>query len=193
MMIDQVRHYIEHNLDRALTLDTLGHAFAVSPFHLQRVFKATTGLTPREYANECRLSAVKKRLSSGQNVTEALYEAGYGSSSRLYERSYRQLGMTPRSYAKHGEGELISCAFVRSSFGLLLTAATERGLCFLQFGSAEDELMDALRAEFKAATIVENAEPLAIWIDSVSKYLSGNNFNLDIPVDVPGTSFQQSV
>ncbi len=193
VMIEQVRNYIEQNLDQTLTLEKLGRAVGASPFHLQRVFKATTGLTPREYADECRLSAVKKGLSSGHQVTEALYEAGYSSSSRLYERSNQQLGMTPRSYAKHGDGELISCAFVRSPLGLLLMAATARGLCFLQFGTSEDELMEALQIEFKAATILQNAEPLSVWINSLSEYFAGHKVNLDVPVDMTGTSFQQSV
>jgi AraC family transcriptional regulator of adaptative response/methylated-DNA-[protein]-cysteine methyltransferase len=192
MMIEQVCNYIEQNLDQSLTLEKLGRAVGASPFHLQRVFKATTGLTPREYADECRLSALKKGLSSGHQVTEALYEAGYSSSSRLYERSNQQLGMTPRSYAKGGEGELINCAFVRSPLGLLLMAATARGLCFLQFGTLEDELMEALQVEFKAATIVENGEPLSVWINRLCEYFAGHE-DLDIPVDVTGTSFQQSV
>lgn len=164
-----------------------------SPFHLQRVFKAVTGLSPRQYAAERRLAAVKKELGAGRPVTEALYEAGYSSSSRLYERSAQELGMTPGSYARGGAGELINCTFVRCPLGLLLMAATARGLCFLQFGSTEDELMQALQGEFAAATLVENAEALTAWIERLNEFLTGRNANLDIPVDMRGTTFQQTV
>jgi AraC family transcriptional regulator of adaptative response/methylated-DNA-[protein]-cysteine methyltransferase len=193
MMIEQARNYIEQNLDQTLTLAKLGRSVGASPFHLQRVFKAATGLTPRQYADDRRLSAVKKGLSSGQKVTEALYGAGYNSSSRLYERSNQQLGMTPRTYAKRGEGELISCAFVRSPLGLLLMAATARGLCFLQFGASEDELMRALQVEFQAATILENAQPLSLWINALREYFALGKVTLDIAVDMIGTNFQKSV
>jgi AraC family transcriptional regulator of adaptative response/methylated-DNA-[protein]-cysteine methyltransferase len=193
MLVEQIRKYIENNLDQKLTLENLGGALGASPFHLQRVFKANTGLTPKEYADECRLTAVKQQLASGRPVTESLYEAGYSSSSRLYERCGEQLGMTPRSYAKHGAGEIINCAFIRSPLGLLLMAATSRGLCFLQFGNSEVELMDLLQSEFSAATIVHNAEPLANWIDDLAAYLSGGAINPDMPIDMNGTTFQKAV
>lgn len=193
MIVEQLRDYIEKNIDQKLTLKKMGDAIGLSPFHLQRVFKSTTGLTPREYADECRLSAVKKELKTGRMVTEALYEAGYGSSSRLYERSSQQLGMTPASYAKRGAGELINCAFVQSNMGLLLMAATARGLCFLQFGSSAEKLMLTLKSEFSAATIEENSEALSAWMNRLVEYLEGRIKNLDVPVDMAGTTFQQSV
>jgi AraC family transcriptional regulator, regulatory protein of adaptative response / methylated-DNA-[protein]-cysteine methyltransferase len=193
MLVENVQKYIEDNLDQKLTLEKLGGTFGASPFHLQRVFKANTGLTPKEYADECRLAAVKQQLSSGRPVTESLYEAGYSSSSRLYERSAERLGMTPRSYAKHGAGEIINCAYIRSALGLLLMAATSRGLCFLQFGNSEEELMSLLQNEFSAATIVQNAEPLSTWIQDFSAYLSGGRINPNIPIDMKGTTFQKAV
>lgn len=193
MIAQQIRDYIDKNLDQTLTLEQISVVIGASPFHLQRVFKSVTGLSPRQYAAECRLAAVKKELGAGKPVTEALYAAGYSSSSRLYERSSQQLGMTPASYARGGAGELIHCSFVRCPLGLLLMAATARGLCFLQFGSTEAELMQALQSEFAAATVVENAEPLTGWIERLNEYLSGRNFNLDVPVDMTGTIFQQAV
>jgi len=193
VLVKRVRTYIEKNLDQPLTLDVIGRAVGISPFHLQRVFKGSTGMTPREYVDECRLTAVKKELKSGRDVTEALYTAGYGSSSRLYERSAEQLGMTPRAYAKRGKGELIHCAFVRSQFGLLLVAGTTRGLCYVQFGKSEKDLMTSLISEFSAATIVENAEELSVYIEALAAYLAGQQPNLALPVDMIGTTFQQAV
>lgn len=193
IMVEQIREFIEKNLDQTVTLEAIGNAVGASPFHLQRVFKANTGLTPRQYADECRLKAVKKELNAGRQVTDALYQAGYSSSSRLYERSTQQLGMTPRSYAKRGAGELINYAYIHSPMGALLMAGTARGLCFLQFGESEADLISALKCEFEAATIVQNAEPLSSWIGALHEYLEGNKKGLDVPVDMSGTTFQQAV
>lgn len=194
MLVEKVQKYIEENLDQSVTLDTIGTAVGASPFHLQRVFKATTGMTPRQYAEECRLAAVKKQLKNGLPVTEALYEAGYSSSSRLYETSTRKLGMTPGAYKRGGAGEVINCAFMPSPLGLLLLAATARGLCFLQFADKREELMEKLRAEFSAAVIVENPAALNEWIERLSTYLGGGSFcSTDLPVDLKGTAFQQTV
>ena len=193
MISAQLKDYIEGHLDEALTLAKLGQAVGVSPFHLQRIFKAETGLTPREYADECRLSAVKKELSAGRPVTEALYEAGYGSSSRLYERSTQNLGMTPGSYKKAGAGETINFAFIESDLGLLLMAATAKGLCFVQFGENQEELIEALESEFARAEIVENMDALSVWMDGLIQYLNGRTKSIDAPLDMHGTEFQQSV
>jgi AraC family transcriptional regulator, regulatory protein of adaptative response / methylated-DNA-[protein]-cysteine methyltransferase len=192
-LVMKVQNYIKENLDQSLTLERIGKAIGVSPFHLQRVFKSATGMSPRQYTDECRLSAVKSELKSGQDVTHALYEAGYSSSSRLYERSSRELGMTPGSYAKQGAGELINYALVHSPLGLLLLAGTKKGLCFLQFGDSENALVNALSEEFSAATMVQNAEPLSAWLESLSAYFAGRSKDLSVPVDLRGTIFQQSV
>lgn len=192
-LVMRVQEFIKQNLEQSLTLQAIGKAVGVSPFHLQRVFKAHTGLTPREFADECRMSAVKEQLKSGADVTSSLYQAGYSSSSRLYERSSNSLGMTPRAYAKQGAGELINFAIVHSPMGVLLIAGTHRGLCFLQFGESEAALANALCSEFTAATIVENAEPLSVWIEKLSDYLAGRSKDMDAPVDLRGTSFQQAV
>lgn len=194
MLVEKVQQYIKENLDQSVTLNMIGTAVGASPFHLQRVFKKTTGLSPREYAEECRLEAVKQQLKGGRPVTEALYEAGYSSSSRLYETSTRKLGMTPGAYKRGGAGEVINCAFVRSPLGMLLLAATGRGLCFLQFGDRQEELLDKLQEEFSAAVIVENPGELTDWIERLSNYLSGGEFRItDLPVDLKGTAFQQTV
>ncbi len=193
MMVEQLKTYMEQNLDRKLTLAELGSVVGTSPFHLQRVFKSETGLSPAKYMDECRLKSVKKELAAGRQVTEALYEAGYSSSSRLYERSARDLGMTPGAYAKGGAGESINYVFVQSSLGLLLMAATARGLCFLQFGHSKKDLREALSLEYTSATLVENTEALASWTERLMQYFSDTTRNLNLPVDSSGTTFQQAV
>jgi AraC family transcriptional regulator, regulatory protein of adaptative response / methylated-DNA-[protein]-cysteine methyltransferase len=192
-IVMQTRKHIEENLDQSLTLANISKAVGVSQFHLQRLFKSSTGLTPRQYAEECRLSTVKKELRSGRDVTGAMYDAGYSSSSRLYERSSQKLGMTPATYAKGGAGEIINYAYFKSPLGLLLVAGTEKGLCFLQFGESKDELISALRAEFGAARIEENKNSVSPWIDKLADYFAGKAPDLSLPVDLRGTDFQQAV
>ncbi len=191
-LVMKVREYIEENLDQSLTLETIGKAVGASPFHMQKVFKSSVGMSPRQYAEECRLKAVKKELKSGRDVTGAVFEAGYSSTSRLYERSTRNLGMTPGAYGKGGQGELISFAVVSSPLGLLLLAGTKKGLCFLQLGASEEELKTALATEFSAAMLVENAEALSSWIENLALYFRGS-CELEVPVDMRGTAFQQKV
>lgn len=193
MTVEQLRAYIDTHLDESLTLKKMGTAVGMSPFHLQRLFKSETGMTPREYVDASRLSALKQELRAGRQVTAALYEAGYSSSSRLYEGGASLLGMTPGSYKRRGADELIQFAFVRSELGLLMLGATERGLAFLQFGESEEELKEALQSEFPAATIARSADALAVWIDGVTRYLSGKVRNIELPVDMRGTAFQQAV
>ncbi len=123
----------------------IGGATGASPFHLQRAFKARAGLTPREYADEGWLSVVRKQLGSGRKMTEAVYEAGYGSSSRLHERSAPHRGMTPGAYARGGASELLNYAHVRSPLGLLLLAATARACS---------------RLDFRARCLEEHSHPL---------------------------------
>ncbi len=197
-VVAQVRRYIEEHLDEKLTLEKLAGVVELSPYYLQRLFKSRCELTPRQYADECRLSALKKRLSAGTQVTEAMYDAGYGSSSRLYERSAQQLGMTPGSYKKKGAGEQINFAFLGSDLGLIVLAATEKGLCFLQFGDSEEELIEALTREFSNATISKDTKALSAWLDALRHYLSKSTTSNDetieaIDVDLNGTLFQQAV
>lgn len=193
MTVEQLRAYNDAHLDELSTFKKMGKAVGMSPFYFKRLFKSETGMTPREYLDASRLSALKQELHAGRQVTAALYEAGYSSSSRLCQRGASLLGMTPGSYKKRGADELIQFAFIRSKLGLLILGATERGLAFLQFGESEEELKEALQSEFPAATIVQNADALAIWIGGVTRYLSGKMPNIELPVDMRGTAFQQAV
>lgn len=186
---------IDTQLDTALTLEQLGAAVGSSPYHLQRTFKAVLGVSPRQYRDELRKKRLKAQLKRGDNVTEALYAAGYSSSSRLYERADSQLGMTPASYRKGGAGTQIGYSIVECALGLLLVAATERGVCMVSLaGPAEAAMLtQALVAEFPAAQIVRDDDRLQPWTTALVAHLAGRQPDLGLPLDVQSTAFQRRV
>ena len=142
----RARVLIEQHPDQALTLDQLGAQIGASPSHVQRVFKRVVGITPRQYAEALRIDRLKARLKEGDNVTTALYQAGYNSSSRLYEQAPERLGMTPATYGRGGAGAQIGYAIADSPLGRLLVAATERGVCFVSLADS-DTMLEAALAE----------------------------------------------
>lgn len=192
-LVQRVCRYIDEHLDAALTLERLGAAVGVSPHHLQRTFKAALGITPRQYADARRVECLKTGLKEGQNVTEALYTAGYGSSSRLYERADEQLGMTPATYRRGGAGMTIGYALVDCVLGRLLVAATARGVCMVSLGDADAPLEEALAAEYPAATIRRDVEGLNEWVAAILRHLAGTQPHLDLPLDLQATAFQRRV
>src|SRR4051812_41454689 len=148
--IDKIRRACVYlaNVDGHPSLATLAARIGGSPYHLQRNFRRLVGVTPREYADACRLRRVKRRLRSGSDVTAAMFEAGYGSSSRFYERAAPKLGMTPSTYRRGGAGMNINYTIVDSSLGRLLVASTPRGVCAVAMGSSDVELERALAREY---------------------------------------------
>ncbi len=195
--IQQACAYIETHLEESLTLETLGGQVGLSPYHLQRTFKKAMGITPRQYAEACRLRQLKTRLREGDAVTTAMYDAGYGSSSRLYERTPHQLGMTPTTYRKGGQGMHITYTLVDCSLGRLLVAATERGVCAVSLGNSDTELEKALLGEYPAAEIARDGASLESWVSALLDYLAGGEDQqkrrLDLPIDVQATAFQWRV
>lgn len=189
--------HIEAHPNQVPTLEELGRHANLSPFHLQRLFKAAVGVTPRQYAEGCRLRSLKRELRSGESVTDAIYEAGFGSTSRVYERAATRIGMTPGRYRAGGAGVEISHATAGTPLGLLMMAATDRGLCFVQLGDGEAEMLECLRAEYPAATLSSmspDAEgPFQQWMQALRDYLEGAGTKLDLPVDVRGTAFQMKI
>ncbi|HEX9371470.1 MAG TPA: bifunctional DNA-binding transcriptional regulator/O6-methylguanine-DNA methyltransferase Ada [Roseiflexaceae bacterium] len=192
-LAERASRIIAASPDPAPTLSDLGARLGVSPYHLQRVFKRAIGITPRQYADACRLDRLKARLKEGDNVTTALYEAGYGSSSRLYEQAPDRLGMTPATYRRGGEGAAISYAIADSPLGRLLVAATERGIAFVALGEDEAALAETLRAEFPAAAINRDDEVIGVWVGAVLRHLRGEEPHLDLPLDIRATAFQWRV
>ncbi len=179
------------------TLDELGSAVGISPHHLQRLFKAMMGVSPRQYAEAIRLGRLKQSLRAGEPVTMALYGAGYGSSSRLYEKAPAHLGMTPASYAKGGRGARITYAIVAhprlGSLGRLLVAATERGVCMVSFGDTEAFLQAELETEFPEAEIGRDDGALAEWVGAVLDLADSATPHADLPLDIRATAFQWRV
>jgi len=139
------------------------------------------------------MGRLKARLRDGSDVTTALYDAGYGSSSRLYENGSTRLGMTPKSYGQGGAGVMIGYAIIDTALGRLLVATTERGVCAVSLGDDDAELLEALRAEYPAAD-VRAAEPAATgWVEAVAAFIDGQEIPADLPVDVRATAFQRRV
>jgi len=192
-MVEKARRYIEENLDAPLTLEELGQQLNVSHYHLQRSFKRVMGISPRQYAEAQRLSRLKTNLKEGDNVTTALYEAGYSSSSRLYERAPAQLGMTPATYGQGGKGAKISYAVVHCSLGQLLVAATERGVCFVSLGDDINTLEATLHKEYPQAEISRNDSGQAQWVNKILGYIEGHKTSPELPLDVKATTFQWQV
>jgi AraC family transcriptional regulator of adaptative response/methylated-DNA-[protein]-cysteine methyltransferase len=191
--VGKAREYIDLHFDEPMTLEALGRQVGMSPHHLQRTFKKAYGLTPREYQDALRLQRLKSELRTGGSVTTAIHEAGYGSASRVYEKSDARLGMPPGAYRRGGMGMAIRFGTVESPLGRLLVAATERGVCAVALGDDDATLEASLRAEFPRAGIERSTDGLAAWLDRFVEYLAGNGELASIPIDVQGTVFQQRV
>jgi AraC family transcriptional regulator of adaptative response/methylated-DNA-[protein]-cysteine methyltransferase len=187
---------IEGDEEGAPSLSRLAAELGVSPHHLQRTFKSITGVTPHQYAAALRARRLKSLLRGGEGVAAALYEAGYGSSSRLYEASDAQLGMTPATYRRGGRGMEIRYTVVACALGRLLVAATARGICAVALGDADGSLAAALGAEYPAARIERGDGGFDGWVEAIVGYLAGERARrgrLELPLDVMATAFELRV
>ncbi|MCC7417124.1 MAG: bifunctional DNA-binding transcriptional regulator/O6-methylguanine-DNA methyltransferase Ada [Acidobacteria bacterium] len=194
--VDRIRRACAHlaNAEARPSLSTLARHLGGSRYHLQRNFKRLVGITPREYADACRLARVKRGLRAGEAVTGALLDAGYGSASRFYERAAPKLGMPPRTYGRGGAGATIGYVMVASPLGRLLVAATPRGICSIALASSDHELESSLRAEYPAAVLAHaSTGALTRWTRQVVDHLAGRLPRLDLPLDIRATSFQWQV
>jgi AraC family transcriptional regulator, regulatory protein of adaptative response / methylated-DNA-[protein]-cysteine methyltransferase len=169
----------------------------MSPFHFQRSFKRVVGVTPKEYIEAERLRSFKSGLRGAASVTQAIYDAGYGSASRVYERIDTRLGMTPKQYRTGGAGVEISYASAQTALGCVLIGATDRGVCFLQFGTSEEALRRILAGEYPNAGL----EPMSQsqrgafddWMRELARRIEGHSTPRDLPLDIRGTAFQLKV
>jgi AraC family transcriptional regulator of adaptative response/methylated-DNA-[protein]-cysteine methyltransferase len=190
--LDHARRLLDQD---DIGLAQLGAAVGLSPGHLQRRFREQFGLSPAEYRAQRRLQALKRGLREGQAVTQALYEAGYGSPSRVYEDGAARLGMAPLAYRRGGEGLQIRWSLVKTALGLALVAATERGVCAVSLGDDAEELEAQLRAEFPRAQLqrVDSGRDdfLAPRLQAVADALAQKDGQ--VPVELIGTAFQQRV
>jgi AraC family transcriptional regulator, regulatory protein of adaptative response / methylated-DNA-[protein]-cysteine methyltransferase len=192
-VIRRACRYLDEQREDRLSLADLGKHVDVPPHQLLRWFKQIVGITPREYTEARRIDRLKERLREGGSVTRALYDVGYGSSSRLYERAQDRLGMTPATYRRGGHGMRIEYAIANSAFGRLLVAATPRGVCAVYFGSSDRALEATLRNEYPSAEIHRGQDGGARWIGDIVRHLEGKQRDLDLPTDVKATAFQQRV
>lgn len=175
------------------SLETLAAAAGLSPSHFHRVFKRTLGLTPRQYAHERRMAAVRDGLAAEASVTDAVYSAGFGASSRFYERAGAELGMKPGDYRRGGQGERIRYATAPSYLGRVLVAATDRGICRIAFGDSDAALLAELRRRFPAADLSGDDPDFAVDVTRVLALLDHPRASLDLPLDIQGTAFQRRV
>jgi AraC family transcriptional regulator of adaptative response/methylated-DNA-[protein]-cysteine methyltransferase len=189
----EVCRYIEQHLDEPVTLERLGKVFRQSPFHLQRRFKATLGITPRAYGDSCRLRLLKRNLQAGDSVTRAMYDAGYGSSSRLYEKTASQLGMTPDKYRRGAIAATVRYAIADSPLGRMLVAATDKGVCAIQFARSDGELIEGLKREFPFAVRKPDQGGLQGWVETLLSTMTGHELNAALPLDIRATAFQRRV
>ncbi|HEX8136464.1 MAG TPA: bifunctional DNA-binding transcriptional regulator/O6-methylguanine-DNA methyltransferase Ada [Pyrinomonadaceae bacterium] len=192
-MVERACRLIEASATGAPSLAELGARLGVSRYYLQRTFKKLLGVSPRQYALAQRVSQFKTRIREGESVTGAMYEAGYGSSSRLYEQADAELGMTPASYSRGGAGAQIKYAVAACELGPILVAATERGLCAVRLGDTGAQLVATLRAEFPSAEISEDRLALGLYVEALLRHLAGQQTTLDLPLDVRATAFQRRV
>jgi len=197
-LIKAICRYLERHLDEPVSLARLGAAFHQSPFHLQRTFKRALGITPRAYAESCRMNQLKRNLQAGHSVTRAMYDAGYSSSSRLYERTASQLGMTPDKYRRGAIAANIRYSCTDSPLGRMLIAATDKGICAINFGNSDDELEHGLKHEFPFAIRRRDDQALAAWSEKLLHHLHGArksrpDLPARLPLDIQATAFQRKV
>ena len=165
----------------------------MSRYHFHRVFKQAVGLTPRQYAAAHRTRRVRSELRAQRSVTEAIYRAGFNSSSRFYERSSETLGMTPRQYQGGGRGVVVRYAIARCALGRVLVAGTARGICAVRFGDGPATLERELRQDFPKAAIARADGPFKAWVNTLVEHLRHPAGRIDLPLDIRGTAFQQRV
>ncbi len=175
------------------SLEELASAVGMSRYHFHRVFKASTGVTPKAYADAHRANRVRAELPRRATVTDAVYEAGFNSNGRFYEQTSRTLGMQPRDYRAGGNGASIRFAVGQCSLGSILVAATERGVCAITLGDDPDMLVRDLQDRFPSATLTGGDAAFETWVATVVGFVEAPRLGLDLPLDVRGTAFQQRV
>lgn len=190
---EKAKTYLDHRRGERVTLEQLAAAVGASRFHLQRRFKEAFGVSPRDYQDAQRLEAVKSSLRNGRRVTEALFDAGYGSVSRFYEKGAARLGMAASDYRARGKGQRIRYCTFATPLGTVLVAATERGVCSVAIGDDPLPLERRLTEEFSAARLTEDGRGLQGLRAAILAFLAGEANLAKVPLDVRGTIFQRRV
>jgi AraC family transcriptional regulator, regulatory protein of adaptative response / methylated-DNA-[protein]-cysteine methyltransferase len=188
-VLEKARSYLDAKRGERVTLEQLAGAVGASPFHLQRRFKEAFGVSPRDYQEAHRVESVKSSLQNGRRVADAVFDAGYGSVSRFYEKPL--LGMKARDYRAKGKGQRIASCCFSTSLGAVLVATTDRGLCAVKLGNDPASLRRLLAEEFSEAQIIEKKNP-AIE-NAIQAFICGEATLARIPLDIRGTVFQRRV
>jgi len=191
-LVQRACRFLNSSDSETVKLADLARHVGVSTFHLQRTFKSIMGISPRQYLAAQRFANFKTRVKEGETVTNALYDAGFNSSSRLYEQAAGELGMTPATYGRGGEGANISYTIVSSLLGRLLVAVTERGVCAVKMGDSDAKLEKDLHREYPAATINRDNAGLRSAVQTVLSHLT-NEPKQELPLDIRATAFQRQV
>ena len=193
----ELARFIADHADSILTLEVLAARVHLSPSRMQRVFKSIFGVSPKKFQQAARSERFKQLLRDGSDITNAIFESGYGSTSRIYGQTMHNIGMTPKSYRAGGKGERITWACRETALGPILMAATDRGVCFAQFGDDRDALVAQLQGEFPRAELQQYAgagsQQLDRWIDALNGYIQNEQPRPELPLDLKGTAFQIKV
>lgn len=191
-LVRKVCRFLDSYDEGTPTLAAIAAHVGVSPHHVQRAFTRALGVSPRDYAAQRRLARFKDEVANGGTIGSALYGAGFGSTSRLYEQAGRTLGMTPASYAKGGRGAEIAFSIAASPLGLMLVAATDKGIAMVGFGDSGKALEASLRRQFPHARIRRDDRRLKARVEAVLGLLDGRAPR-DLALDVRATAFQARV
>src|ERR1700730_1722804 len=192
-LVERAARELLQGNEENLRVEELARRVGATPTALRRAFQQVSGLAPRDLADALRLKRFKSMLRTGKNITAALYESGYGSSSRVYERSDAQLGMTPAAYQKGGKGMKLNYTIAKSPLGKVLVAATQRGVSAVYLGGAEQALLAELREEYPRAEIAPAKEAYQQWVGEIVRQIEGKPASVELPLDVQGTAFQRRV
>jgi AraC family transcriptional regulator of adaptative response/methylated-DNA-[protein]-cysteine methyltransferase len=191
-LVSRATETIEHE-DGAIPLAMLAEQLDTAPGVLNAAFRRVLGLSVQQYVDGRRVERLKEGLRDGRDVTRAMYDAGYSSSSRLYENTHRRLGMSPGDYRRGAPGTAIDYAMTDTPVGRILVAATARGVCSVRFGDTDDELRSAVAREFPRARLEEGGPRVRGWLAHIAEHLAGLRTRLDVPIDIQGTAFQWRV
>jgi AraC family transcriptional regulator of adaptative response/methylated-DNA-[protein]-cysteine methyltransferase len=192
-LVNLACEHIDRHLDTTITLEALGKLLDLSPFHAQRLFRRALGVTPKQYQQSRRMERLRGELLAQPSVTDAIYESGFSSNSRVYENSAAEIGMTPSEYRKSAQGLKIAYGIAESPLGKILVASTASGICAVAIGNLESELEDDLRARFALAAINRDDDGLGDALKQVLSQLSEHPLAADLPLDVRATAFQRRV
>ena len=192
-LVRNVCRAVEKNVDSPLPMKQLSAELKIHPATLDRAFKQSTGITIKQYAEARRLSLFKTALRFGRDVTTAIYEAGYNSSSRVYEHANAKLGMTPAAYGKGGDGTRIRYAIAPYSAGKVLLAVTDKGVCSVKLGDDPARLRHELEGEYPKAELISADKDLTAWMNNLLGRLEGQVNLPELPIDVRATTFQRRV